>query len=289
LTKTNTLTRWIFVSDTHGDREDPAAMEAMYEFLNWWKPTVRIAGGDHGDFRSLREKASENERQESCEEDVAAMCRFFERYRPTVWTKGNHDDRVYRVIDDPRTKGTLRDACRAFARRIESSLPESCIRLPYALRRGAHRMGQMHFTHGYAHGKSAALDMVRTFGTSVVFGDLHRCEETPADDINGSIGMCAGCLCQLDMDYAKNTRGALRWSHGFVYGVMDAHGNHHAWFARPRGGTCLLPHQAITTTTASPKTTARVLKPARPRTSTSPTPRSGSRTPTRSTSRSTRS
>jgi len=72
--KKPTLTRWVFVSDTHGDREDPAAMEAMYEFLDWWKPSVRIAGGDHGDFRSLREKASDNERQESCEESSGEAC-----------------------------------------------------------------------------------------------------------------------------------------------------------------------------------------------------------------------
>lgn len=46
--------RFVFASDSHGDMNDPEALDALWEFCKDYKPEVRVAGGDHFDFRSLR-------------------------------------------------------------------------------------------------------------------------------------------------------------------------------------------------------------------------------------------
>ncbi len=53
------LLRWVAAFDSHGDCVDKPSLEAFRAFCDDFRPTVRIAGGDHFDFRWLRRSASD--------------------------------------------------------------------------------------------------------------------------------------------------------------------------------------------------------------------------------------
>ena len=89
------LTKFIFASDSHGDMADPEALSALYEFTKDFKPDVKVAGGDHYDFRSLRKGVgSDKEGAESLQLDIEAGEDFFAKWKPTVYLWGNHEHRL---------------------------------------------------------------------------------------------------------------------------------------------------------------------------------------------------
>ena len=89
------LTKFIFASDSHGDMADPEALSALYEFTKDFKPDVKVAGGDHYDFRSLRKGVgSDKEGAESLQLDIEAGEDFFAKWKPSVYLWGNHEHRL---------------------------------------------------------------------------------------------------------------------------------------------------------------------------------------------------
>ena len=63
------LTRFIFASDLHGDKQDKNAVQALLAATESFKPHHRIFGGDLVDARPLRRGAGAEERAESMVED----------------------------------------------------------------------------------------------------------------------------------------------------------------------------------------------------------------------------
>ena len=64
-------TRWMAIADTHGDMCHYPGLRAALEFAeSWWKPTIRIAMGDHFDLRRMRKGAGDDE--DKLNEDVTA-------------------------------------------------------------------------------------------------------------------------------------------------------------------------------------------------------------------------
>lgn len=56
--------RWCACFDLHGDCQDESAVRVFHRFVKYWKPTIKVMGGDLVDMRWLRGRASEGEKRE---------------------------------------------------------------------------------------------------------------------------------------------------------------------------------------------------------------------------------
>ena len=86
---------------------DPKASKAFLKFVKDWQPDVRIAGGDHFDMRPLRRKADEHEKRESLRSDIEAGTLFLKQYEPHHLLLGNHEMRLYYILD--KAQGVMLD------------------------------------------------------------------------------------------------------------------------------------------------------------------------------------
>lgn len=236
------LTRWVAVFDSHGDKVHAPTYQALREFVAEFKPDIRIAGGDHFDFRWLRGKASDQEQREDVQADLDAGREFLCWLKPTHVCWGNHDDRAFRAMQSD--VGPMRDlARRVFEEYMEASVAGAVCK-PYDKRHGVIRLGDLSFVHGYGSGVYTVRQHAMTYG-NVVMGHIHRAETVSIDRLEPVVGRSSGCLCQLDLDYNRGTMGTLRQSNGWVYGVMDEHGRHVVWHAQRLGERWILPSEMM--------------------------------------------
>jgi UDP-2,3-diacylglucosamine pyrophosphatase LpxH len=232
------LIRWCACFDTHGDQVDALALEAFKSFVSWWKPQIKIHGGDAWDFRWLRRSASDEEKAESVAEDFESGLDLLKWYKPDVFLWGNHDDRLRRLMDS--SHGAQRELAGQWLDRISVELRDTK-HYPYCKRRGVHVLKDFSFIHGYGHGMNAARDAANVYG-NVVMGHTHRIDSVRVTSREDKYGYTAGCLCILDMDYTRPNMGTLRHAHGWVYGVV-AGGRCIVWQARKYGNVWVLPSE----------------------------------------------
>jgi hypothetical protein len=216
------------------------AVAAFFDFLDHWKPTIRIHGGDAFDFAALRRKASEEERRQDLIADVDAGCQFLERQRPTHFLRGNHDERLWDLVrgDDHKTAGLGQ----LVLDQIEGAVGGAVV-LPYCKRRGVLDIGKLRVIHGFNSGVTAVRLSTATY-RSHLMGHVHAIDVSTLPDLNcEAVGRSCGCLCKLDMDYNRATPGSLRQAHGFAYGVLFPSGEYEVWQARSVGGVWLFPSE----------------------------------------------
>ena len=236
------LTRWVAVFDSHGDKIHAATYQALREFVAEFEPDIRIAGGDHFDFRWLRGKASDQEQREDVQADLDAGREFLCWLKPTHVCWGNHDDRAFKAMKSD--VGPMRDlARRVFEEYMEASVAGAVCK-PYDKRHGVIRIGELAFVQGYGSGINTVRQHAMTYG-NVVMGHIHRAETVSIDRLDPVVGRSSGCLCELDLDYNKGSMGTLRQSNGWVYGVMDEHGRHVVWHAQRLGDRWILPSEMM--------------------------------------------
>jgi hypothetical protein len=232
------VTRWAAAFDNHGDECDPDAVQSFKDFVGWWKPAIRIHGGDNWDFRWLRRSASDNEKAEDVAADFEAGLDFAKWYKPTVFLWGNHCDRLRRLADS--TVGAQRQLAGQWLDRINVTL-NGCQQFPYCKRRGIYRLGDTAFVHGYGHGISAVRQHAMIYG-NVVMGHIHAIDSARVAGVEDKYGYSSGCLANLDMDYTRPNIGTLRHAHGWAYGVV-VNGRTVVWQARKVGGVWVLPSE----------------------------------------------
>lgn len=191
--------RWVAAPDNHGDMADPGALKAFWEFLEFWKPTIRVHLGDCFDLRCLRRKASPEEQRETTGLDIESGCAFLRKLKPTHWLRGNHDERLYDAMksDD----GKLSDFAGFVAEEVNEAT-KGCEIFPYDKRKGVLKLGHLKFVHGYHAGLTAARIAAQVYG-SVVMGHVHTIEQYSIPGLERRIGRCCGCLCKLDQDYNR--------------------------------------------------------------------------------------
>jgi hypothetical protein len=239
--------RWAACFDSHGDQVDPGALAAFREFVGWWKPTVRIHGGDAWDFRWLRRSCSDEEKAQSVSDDFEAGLDFMSWYKPTVFLWGNHDDRLRRLLD--ASAGAQRELAGQWIDRIYVAL-SGVKQYPYCKRNGIHRLGDLAVIHGYGHGIYATKNAATVYG-NVLMGHCHSIDMVRVARLDDTYGYNPGCLCSLDMDYTRPNMGTLRHAHGWAYGVV-VNGRTVVWQARKHGGVWVLPSEFRL---SSPRTT----------------------------------
>ena len=94
--------KWIAVSCNHGPMADPVALQAVLSFKKTFKPHVTLHLGDFCDFAALRSgaKGSKDEGV-SIQDDIHAGTSFLEALEPNVIFDGNHETRIYKLLDHP--------------------------------------------------------------------------------------------------------------------------------------------------------------------------------------------
>jgi hypothetical protein len=230
-----------FATDLHGDRQDKRAVRLFRTFIEDFKPKVRGFGGDIWDFRALRSGASKEEKMHSMAADFESGMEFLEWYRPTFVTLGNHDQRLFDLVqkDGLEKTGPLVDHAKNLIEEFEKLARKlGTVVLPYSKRLGVYRESGLRFTHGFD-GNNAAK-MARTYG-NVLFGHGHRIERMPAPARDAldrpAIARMVGALCLLDMDYNRGQIRALEQEHGWAYGALHGGQRHEVFQAALEGRT----------------------------------------------------
>jgi len=235
------LTKFIFASDSHGDMADPESLSALYEFTKDFKPDLKVAGGDHYDFRSLRKGVgSDKEGAESLQLDLEAGEQFFAKWKPTAYLWGNHEHRLDTM--QGHGQAIVRDYCTDLKARINRVARQNGAKviLPYHADKGVYRLGPVAMVHGYAHGANATVVQglhYAPFGGALIHGHTHNLASIALTKHGGGNAFSAGCLCRKDeMDYASHRLATSRWGSGFVAGFVTKGGDYKAWLVHKMGG-----------------------------------------------------
>lgn len=205
-------------TDLHGDRQDISAVKAFTRFVDDFKPKCRFFLGDVFDFRALRIGADAEEKMHSMKADFEAGIAFLETYRPHVITLGNHDQRLWDVVerDGLKKSGPLVDYAKELIGKFGKATKGTVV-LPYGKRKGVYRYGDHRFVHGFD-GLDPAK-MAATYG-NVMYGHGHAIRMAPAANIEEpKVARMIGFLGLKDMDYNRTQTRTLDQEHGWAYGV----------------------------------------------------------------------
>lgn len=221
-------TTFICAGDNHGDLVDTETFLAVQEFIRSEKPMQRIHMGDCFEFSSLRKGVSNehSDSRASLKWDIEWGIDFIKMFRPTVFHKGNHDDRLELVISNS-TNTHLAEYCQELKDGINRELRAvGCNKiLPYHAEKGVHRMGKITTVHGYSANRHSVEEHAAHYadrGGACIMGHLHRFEDVNAKKDGGAVGFCSACCMRIhDAHYAKNHMNTTRWANGFLYGVVE--------------------------------------------------------------------
>lgn len=233
------LKRFIFGSDLHGDQLDEKSVEVLHAVTRDFKPHMRIFGGDLVDARPLRRGAGPEERAEGMAQDWRAGIGFLHDWKPTHALLGNHDKRIYDLAEGNR--GIETEYAYKGSRELEEAFHKiNCHWLHYH-KRNLLKFGDLSFLHGFFHGANATRQMANVYG-SCIFGHIHAVDMYSSPSVKRRMSMSSGCLCNLDMDYNTHIPSTLRWSHGFIMGVINEKtGSWQAWQCQEVDGKWLIP------------------------------------------------
>lgn len=213
-----TFEKFIICSDIHGDKQDPSAVAAFFKFNALWKAKHRILAGDLWDFRPLRKGASPEEKLEGMIADKKAGFEFADKFKPTVFIRGNHDERIYELAGG--TQGIINDYAMQCVGDIETHFAKvNCPLIPYSVHE-VYRLGHMKVIHGFNTGIYAARNAALVYG-GVIMGHTHSIDYYSIPGLERRAGRIIGCLCELKMPYASRHMATLRQAHGWAYGYVN--------------------------------------------------------------------
>lgn len=232
---------FVFATDLHGDRQDPSTVEALFRFMDSYKPAITIFGGDLVDLRPLRKGAGADERRESMSADIEAgsqfISRFFSYGKPgqRYFHNGNHDHRLVEAAES--SDGPLADLAGLGLRERNSQLKKLKAHiLPYHKRDGVLRIGHLKTLHGFFCGVYATRQHAQVYG-SCLMGHVHVIDEHAVPGLERKVARSVGCLARLDMDYNSRQPNTLRQAHGWAWGVVNSKtGDYFTFQAEEIGG-----------------------------------------------------
>jgi predicted phosphodiesterase len=218
--------RFCVASDSHGDAQDDAAVEAFLGFVDSYRPTIRVHAGDAFDFRPLRNGASKEEAEEKLMPDIEAGEKFLWRYRPNHLVLGNHDKRLW---EHAKKLGPISEFCGMLVTRVESFLAAMGTTVtPYTVFDALQLAPNLVVAHGFGGGgMNACRQMAQAYKSDVIFGHTHARDEQSAPCWpRPNRGYNCGCLCGLRLGYNETRLSALRQAHGFAAGTIYPDGSH---------------------------------------------------------------
>ena len=217
----NIVRKWkkiMAVGCSHGLHADPAALRAVLEFRQSYKPDTCVHLGDFCDTTAFRagSKGSADE-AEPIQPDVEGGLDFLEQLRPTLVLAGNHEDRLYRLAKSPNA---IISHC---ASAVLGEIVDTCKKLkaefvPYDGIYQGKIIGGFRYMHGVFYSENAIRDHAEAFG-NCVHAHTHRAGVAKGRRSDNPTGFCVGTLTrQKAMEFAKTRKSTLSWSQGFVWG-----------------------------------------------------------------------
>jgi len=217
--------RFLVVPDTHGQFIHQKNAAKCIEFKKDFKPHKTIHLGDFIDATCLRHGASEAEQGVSFGDDWIAAKRFLEELRPNVVLMGNHERRLWKLIDSPRALVS------EYAQHLVDDIISFMIKglkaewLPYHARDGVYEIttgkGRLAAMHGYHANMHACHKHAQVYGNCII-GHIHRIEMSTAARDDGAICHSPGWLGDIKhMDYIGDKTGQFRWGNGWIWGYYN--------------------------------------------------------------------
>lgn len=216
------MERWVFGTDLHGDMQDKPTVKAFLSFVADFKPHHKIFGGDLVDIRPLRAGASPEEKSESMKPDIEAGHTFLRAFKPHIWIKGNHEDRLDATVGG--LDGVASDhASELLQTFLEASRAQRTRILPYDRTKGVYKYGNYRFIHGMTCGPSAAKQAASTYG-NVIMGHVHQHQAVRLAALDEVYGYSSAALCKTRMSYNKRILSSFAHSNGWMYGYKTSSG-----------------------------------------------------------------
>jgi hypothetical protein len=229
------------VTDTHGRYIHVADAKAFHEHMRVFKPKKRAHLGDWHDATCLRTGAGPQDLGADYGEDYTAAKQFIDTYKPTDLFIGNHDARLWRLLDHPNA--IIREFAGECVNRVNDLMRRHKCRLyPYSVREGIGNYGDLQLLHGFHYGENAVRKHAEVFGTCAM-GHIHRIEQRDAVRAKGSTCYSIGHLSDDEaMTYCEHKTSTLRWQRGWAVGAYNNRtGDYQLWQVRKIGGKWCVP------------------------------------------------
>ncbi len=214
----------VAMGDNHGDLACEETLDGIMAFVERVRPKYRVHLGDNWDFRWARRGVDKDstEAREGVKEDLEAGIKWLERYKPTHFLFGNHDDRIRQIIHSTDSIKTREDMQEIQDRIMRTLRKVGCkVIKPYNVKHGRVVIGPLTFIHGFSHGQNALLKDARAFGSpggGFTMGHLHRLEQLNNESFEGGASWLCGCAMRIDSaEYAMRHSSTLRWQNGFMW------------------------------------------------------------------------
>lgn len=210
--------------DLHIPFQNQAALSAVAEFLDDFKPNLEIYGGDILDFYSLSRFDQNPSRKFTLQDEIDEAKAWLlgrKKANPTarqIFMEGNHEDWLRKYL---WTKG--QPVASLTGMTVDALLGLSANGIDWHGYRSQIDLNGFLVEHGHRASVSAAFPsnvgrlMAIERGRSGCCGHDHRTQVycwTDARDVH--VWMMAGCLCQTTLEYAPFPN----WQHGFVIGSV---------------------------------------------------------------------
>jgi predicted phosphodiesterase len=237
--------KFVIAGDSHGDMQDDVSAKALGQFLDDYRPEIRVHLGDAWDLRNLRKGASDEEKAESLEDDWRAGDAFlrmlFKGGKQNYFLQGNHDMRLWDFAES--ASGLKRDYALYGIERVDTLMKLTRAKmLPYDSRDGVLQLGELRVVHGYHCGVSAAAVHARIYG-NVVFGHVHSIDTYQVPGLEQKEARSIGCMCRHDMGYINQKTAKLRWAHGWAFGWLFPDGTYQLFQTRKIAGKFHVAHE----------------------------------------------
>lgn len=214
------------VGCSHGKFIDEIARDTVLRFSAAWKPDIKVHLGDAFDTAAMRSGAyGTSDEDESVMDDLDEGISFINAYEPTHFTLGNHDWRIWKLLD--HHNGIVRDCASECVKKIDAATKAlKCNTYPYmgvwnaTDPRGVCWIGDYRFMHGTWYGENATRDYAERIG-KVVHAHTHRAAMSKGRRDDSPTAFGSGCLMDpTKADYANTRAATLGWSAGIVYGEV---------------------------------------------------------------------
>lgn len=216
--------RLLAVGCSHGNLALQSSLDAVLEFQRRWQPDTTVHLGDLIDTAALRAGAKgSNDESEPLLPDLDAGLDFLEQLRPKILFAGNHEDRIYRLVNSPNAIAAM--CAGEILNRLQMKCDKlKCELVPWHFINGWRMLGNYRFGHGYVFSENATRDHAEAVG-NCVHAHTHRANMAKGRRLDNPTGYSVGTLTDIpNMDYAKARRATLAWSAGFVWGeYTDTH------------------------------------------------------------------
>lgn len=197
-------------------------LEPVMEFIQDFKPTKVILGGDCHDWTAVSMWVKDQSRhldggiiQENYEELKEKLLRPVKLAAPRaeiVYLKGNHEEWIEKALQaNPNGRGYWE------LEKNISGVTWVDVNKPHAVNEN------LVYIHGLYTNEFHAKKTVNAYHTSVIYGHVHTMQSymmvSPVDSSKFYKAQAVGCLCALNPEYMKNRPNA--WVNGFNFAYVE--------------------------------------------------------------------